>query len=53
MRSPTRRERPGFLPEKFGETYITDRGGIDDTPFLYAVNPAREGLGCTRDGCLS
>jgi len=22
----------------FGETYVTDRGGIDDTPFLYAVN---------------
>jgi len=21
----------------FGETYITDRGGIDDTPFLYAI----------------
>ena len=22
----------------FGETYITDRGGIDDTPFLYSSN---------------
>lgn len=22
----------------FGETYITDRGGVDDTPFLYAIN---------------
>ncbi len=21
-----------------GETYITDRGGIDDTPFLYSIN---------------
>ncbi len=21
-----------------GETYITDRGGVDDTPFLYAIN---------------
>ncbi len=24
----------------FGETYITDRGGIDDTPFLYAIEKA-------------
>jgi len=24
--------------ETFGETYITDRGGIDDTPFLYSSN---------------
>ena len=23
--------------ETFGETYITDRGGVDDTPFLYAI----------------
>jgi hypothetical protein len=23
-----------------GETYITDRGGIDDTPFLYAIEKA-------------
>jgi len=24
--------------DTFGETYITDRGGIDDTPFLYSQN---------------
>ena len=24
--------------ETFGETYITDRGGMDDTPFLYSSN---------------
>jgi hypothetical protein len=24
--------------DTFGETYITDRGGIDDTPFLYSEN---------------
>lgn len=24
----------------FGETYITDRGGVDNTVFLYAVDPA-------------
>ncbi len=23
-----------------GETYITDRGGVDDTPFMYATDPA-------------
>jgi len=22
----------------FGETYVTDRGGMDDTPFLYSIN---------------
>jgi len=24
----------------FGETYLTDRGGVDNTPFLYATDPA-------------
>lgn len=24
--------------DTFGETYVTDRGGIDDTPFLYSQN---------------
>jgi len=24
--------------DTYGETYITDRGGVEDTPFLYAVN---------------
>lgn len=24
--------------DTFGETYVTDRGGIDDTPFLYSSN---------------
>ncbi|MCX8045075.1 MAG: FAD-binding oxidoreductase [Desulfobacterota bacterium] len=24
--------------ETYGETYITDRGGVEDTPFLYAIN---------------
>ncbi|MCP4716071.1 MAG: FAD-binding oxidoreductase [Deltaproteobacteria bacterium] len=24
--------------ETFGETYVTDRGGMDDTPFLYSSN---------------
>jgi hypothetical protein len=33
------RETWQFAINTFGETYITDRGGIDDTPFLYAVSP--------------
>ncbi|MCX5885837.1 MAG: FAD-binding oxidoreductase [Proteobacteria bacterium] len=33
------RESLRFAIDKFGETYITDRGGLDDTPFLYAISP--------------
>jgi glycolate oxidase len=33
------RETLIFSMKIFGESYITDRGGIDDTPFLYAVSP--------------